>query len=266
MAQEKWLVDGPKVIDIEIVRKLKVGLISGQVDIVAHDEPGARVEVHSVSGRELKISVDGDSLEIDHPQLRWDNWVDAFAAFRGNARADVSILVPRDVALKFGVVNASGLISGIQQDASISTVSGDLVIDSVAGDLHLNSVSGEIAVRNHEGKIGVRTISGDVTIAGEVLTLAADTVSGDVFLDLTGTPDEVRINTVSGNTTTRLDADAPASYTINTLSGKLQLDQSEIRGVRGRYTGKYGELDGRWLDLRVNTVSGDISVLHAVRA
>ena len=117
MAQEKWLVDGPKVIDIEIVRKLKVGLISGQVDIVAHDEPGARVEVHSVSGRDLKISVDGDSLEIDHPQLRWDNWVDAFASFRGNARADVSILVPRDVALKFGVVNASGLISGIQQDA-----------------------------------------------------------------------------------------------------------------------------------------------------
>ena len=114
MAQEKWLVDGPKVIDIEIVRKLKVGLISGQVDIVAHDEPGARVEVHSVAGRELKISVDGDSLEIDHPQLRWDNWVDAFASFRGNARADVSILVPRDVALKFGVVNASGLISGIQ--------------------------------------------------------------------------------------------------------------------------------------------------------
>ena len=36
--------------------------------------------------------------------------------------------------------------------------------------------------------------------------------------------------------------------------------------MRGRYTGKYGELDGRWLDLRVNTVSGDISVLHAVRA
>ena len=88
MAQEKWLVDGPKVIDIEIVRKLKVGLISGQVDIVAHDEPGARVEVHSVSGRDLKISVDGDSLEIDHPQLRWDNWVDVFASFRGNARAD----------------------------------------------------------------------------------------------------------------------------------------------------------------------------------
>ena len=55
MAQEKWLVDGPKTIDVEGVRSLKVGLINGQVDIIGHDKPGARVEVHSVSGRDLKI-------------------------------------------------------------------------------------------------------------------------------------------------------------------------------------------------------------------
>ena len=115
MAQEKWLVDGPKTIDIETVRKLKVGLIGGQVDIVGHDEPGARVEVHSVRGRDLKVAVDGDTLEIDHPQLRWDNFLDVFKSFRGNARADVSIMVPRDVALKFGVVSASALVSGLQR-------------------------------------------------------------------------------------------------------------------------------------------------------
>ena len=33
MAQEKWLVDGPKTIDIESARSLKVGLIGGQIDI-----------------------------------------------------------------------------------------------------------------------------------------------------------------------------------------------------------------------------------------
>ena len=113
MAQEKWLVDGPKTIDVENVRKLKVSLISGQVDIVGHDEPGVRVEVHSVSGRDLKVAVEGDTLEVDHPQLSWDNWLDVFKSFRGNARADVSIMVPRDVGLKFGVVNAEALVSGI---------------------------------------------------------------------------------------------------------------------------------------------------------
>ena len=65
MAQEKWLVDGPKTIDIESARSLKVGLIGGQIDIVAHDEPGVRVEVHSVSGKDLKVSIDGDQVEID---------------------------------------------------------------------------------------------------------------------------------------------------------------------------------------------------------
>ena len=266
MAQEKWLVDGEKVIDIDMIRKLKVGLIAGQVNIIGHDEPGARVEVHSVHGRELKITIDGDTLEIDHPQLRWDNFIDVFRSFNGSARADLSITVPRDVALKFGVVSASALISGLTEDASISTVSGDVVIDNIYGDLQLNGVSGEIAVRNHYGNIHAHTISGDVTVSGEIMKFTADTVSGDVFADITGMPDEVRVNTVSGSVTTRLAADVPAQYKINTVSGRLQLDQSEITGVRGGFTGKYGTLDKHWLEFKANTVSGNISVLHSVSA
>ena len=266
MAQEKWLVDGEKIIDIDMIRKLKVGLIAGQVNIIGHDEPGARVEVHSVHGRELKITIDGDTLEIDHPQLRWDNFIDVFRTFNGSARADLSITVPRDVALKFGVVSASALISGLTEDASISTVSGDVVIDNVYGDLQLNGVSGEIAVRNHYGNIHAHTISGDVTVSGEIMKFTADTVSGDVFADITGVPDEVRVNTVSGSVTTRLAADVPAQYKINTISGRLQLDQSEITGVRGGFTGKYGTLDKHWLEFKANTVSGNISVLHSVSA
>lgn len=94
MAQEKWLVDEPKVIDTGIVRTLRVGLVGGQVDVVAHDEPTARVEVHSVSGKQLKIEVDGDTLTVDHPQIRWDDPIGFLKSFRGKALADVSILVP----------------------------------------------------------------------------------------------------------------------------------------------------------------------------
>jgi len=265
MAEEKWLVDGPKTIDVENIRRLKVGLISGQVDIVGHDEPGARVEIHSVSGRDLKVSVVGDTLEIDHPQLRWDNWIEVFKSFRGNARADVSIMVPRDVALKFGVVNATALISGLHGNGTMSTVSGELVLDGIQGDVQLNSVSGEISVRNHTGKVAAHTVSGDVTVTGAVSAFSSDGVSGDVFLDLSGVPDDVKVNTVSGAVNARLDEAAPCAYTISTVSGRLQLDASQITGVRGRWTGKYGTLDQRWLDFRANTVSGDVSVLHAVR-
>lgn len=266
MAQEKWLVDGPKVIDLEHVRSLKVGLIRGQVNIVGHDEPTTRVEVHSVTGKDLKISIDGDALEIDHPQLRWDNFLEVFGSFRGSASADVSILVPRDVKLKFGVVSATSLISGLSEDAKISAVSGDLVIDGMHGDLELNTVSGEISVRGHYGTIAANTVSGDVTVSGEITKFSTDSVSGSVFLDLRGIPDQVKVNTVSGSVTTRLEGDVPARYRIHTVSGKLQLDDSSFSGVRGAFTSSYGTLDRHWLDFSANTVSGHVSVLHTVDA
>lgn len=271
MAQEKWLISpsenkGAKIIDVESVSKLKIGLAAGQIDIIGRDEPGARIEVHSVRGRDLKVSLDGDTLEIDHPQLRWDNLFDSLKSFTGSARADISITVQRDVALKFGVASASALISGLSADASISTVNGDLVIDSMHGNLQLNSVNGEISVRNQAGAISAHSINGDITVSGEMARFTADTVSGDVFADLSGISDEVRINTIAGSVTARLAADVPARYRINTVSGRLHIDESEISGVRGAYTGRYGTLDKKWLEFAANTVSGNVSVLHAVSA
>ena len=105
------------------------------------------------------------------------------------------------------------LISGLAGDATISTVNGDVVVDGVTSDIHINGVSGEVAVRNHEGAITVRTISGDIT----------------------GTPNSVRVSTVSG---------------------RLQLDNAEIAGVHGGSTSRYGELDRSWLEIKADTASG----------
>ena len=152
MSQQKWLVDGPKTIEIDGIRKLKVGLVAGHVDVIAHDEAVVRVEVHGVSGKDLRITADGDSLDIDHAQLSWENWLDVFRNFTpGAASADVSILVPRETALKLGVVSASALVSGLHAGAELSTVSGDLSTDGVSGPLQVNAVSGELTCRNHTG-------------------------------------------------------------------------------------------------------------------
>lgn len=263
MARQKWLVDSPRTIDVHEVRTLKVGLVAGQLDIVAHDEPGARVEVHSVDGKALKISIEGDVLEVDHPQLNWENFIDVFRYFRGHAHAHVSILVPRKVALKLGVVSASAAISGMRNGGTISTVSGEVVINRCAGPLELNAVSGEISVRDHDGDMNVHTVGGDIAVTGEITTFTADTVAGNVTLDFSGIPDVVRVHTVSGNTSMRLAAGVPAEYRINTVTGRILLDSSEITGVVGGYTGKYGELDDNWVEFRANTVSGDVSVMHA---
>ena len=263
MAEQKWLLDGPKVIDLGVVRSLKVALVRGQVDIVGHDEPTTRVEVHSVSGKDLRVSLDdAGQLEIDHPQLRWDNFIEVFRGFRGSARADVSVLVPRDIALKFGTVSSTGLISGLNSDAAISTVNGDLVIDGLTGDITLNAVSGELAVQNHTGRIQAHAVNGDITASGAISRFSSDGVSGDVYLDITGDPDEIRVNTVNGSITTRLEAGRGANYHINTVNGRIQLDDMELNGIRGSYDGRYGTLDGSFLDFRANTVNGSVAVVH----
>ncbi|MGN6763507.1 MAG: DUF4097 family beta strand repeat-containing protein [Leifsonia sp.] len=266
MAQGKWLIQPgeSRTIDIEVVRALKVGFIGGQIDIVGHDEPGARIEVHSVSGRDLKILIDEDRLEIDHPQLRWDNFIEVFKSMRSSARADVSVLVPRDVALKFGVISATALISGLRTDARLSTVNGDVVVDGLIGDIELNSVSGELSVRDHTGRISAHTVSGDVTATGAIRRFSADGVSGDVMLDVTGTPDEIAVNTVSGDTTIRIPEALGARYRVNTVSGRVQLDNLTVVGGMGKgYTGTSGVLDGTWVEINVNSVSGDAAVLRS---
>lgn len=263
MAQEKWLVEEPKVIDTGIVRTLRVGLAGGQVDVVAHDEPTARIEVHSVSGKPLKIELDGDTLTIDHPQIRWDDPLGFLRSFRGKAHADVSILVPRDAGVAVGVVSAGALLSGTNRGATLNTVSGDVVVDGLAGDLTVNAVSGTTTIRALDGALTVHTVSGDVVATGEIPRFSADGVSADIVLDLHGTPDSARVNTVSGSVSVRLEDGVAYRCTVSTASGKLQFDDSEIRGVRGSYVKQGGELSGQWLDLKVNSVSGDIAVLHA---
>jgi hypothetical protein len=265
MAIEKWVVNPgeTRVIDLELVRKLKVSLIGGKVDVIAHDEPGARVEVSSVSGKDLMIQIDGDSLEIDHPQLRWDNFLEVFKGFTGSAKAEVSILAPRHIVMKLGVVSGDALVSGFDNDGKFSSVSGDLVIDNHAGDIECSSVSGEVSVGDHTGRVTAHTVSGDVTVTGEVGSFKADTVSGDMILDVRGTPGRVDTNTVSGDLTLRFDAGSGARYRVNTVSGRLLLDDTQIKGTLGKgFERVTGELVGTWLDLGANSVSGNISVIR----
>jgi DUF4097 and DUF4098 domain-containing protein YvlB len=265
MAIEKWLVTGPKTIDLELVRSVKISLIGGKVDVIAHDEPGARVEVHSVSGKELKVSIDGDVLEIDHPQLRWDNFIDVFKSFRGSAKADVSIMIPRDASLKFGVVSAGALISGLRTDARINSVSGDIVIDDMVGDLDVNTVNGEISVSDQEGVLSAHTVTGDITVTGALRKFSADGVSGTVFLDLAGIPEEISNNTVSGDLTIRLDEGVPARYSLNSVSGTLQIDSTITRGTHGRgFNHSTGSSEGKRVEVRANSVSGDITSVRRV--
>lgn len=266
MALEKWIIipGQTRVIDIEVVRSLKVSLLGGQIDIIGHDEPGARIEVHSVEQRDLKISIDGDVLEIDHPQLRWDNVGDLLSAFgRNSAKASVSVLVPRSVAVTFGSVSADALVTGLTTRARLSTVSGEIQTEGLQGELVLHSVSGELSAQNHAGSVSADSVSGDITLSGTIDRVKVDTVSGGVFADVDGRCDRIRVNSVSGSLTARIDDTLGAVYTVNTVSGTLQLDGQVVKGTRGRgYHQTTQGTDDFSVEIVANTVSGSVSVIR----
>ena len=266
MSDEKWLIKPGenRVIDLEDIRKLKVGLVGGQIDVVAHDEPGVRIEVHSVTIKDLRIEASGDVVEIDHPQLRWDNFLEVFRNFgSGGPKAEISVAVPRGVALTLGVVSASALVSGLASGARLNTVSGDIIVDGLTGDLTVNAVSGDVQIRGLDGTLNANSVSGEIAATGTIRRAGADTVSGDVLVDSSGRVDAVNINTVSGETTVRLDEGLPANYVLRSVSGRVLVDGVKRSGSGPtNWTDSVGELSGSFADVRANSVSGAVTVLR----
>ena len=270
MTLEKWIVHPgeSRVIDIESVHKLKVGLVGGQIDVIAHDEPGIRIEVHAVTIKDLRIEATGDTVEIDHPQLRWDNFLEVFRNFgAGGPKAEISVAVPRSIALTLGVVSASALVAGLENDVRLNTVSGDIIVDGLTGDLQINAVSGDVQAHQLVGALSANSVSGDVAATGTLRKATVDTVSGSIMLDTTGAVHQIGLNTVNGNATVRLDQTLAANYVARSVSGRVQLD-GVVRSGSGptNFTGSTGELSGSFADIRANTVSGDVIVLRRATA
>ncbi|GAA1856461.1 DUF4097 family beta strand repeat-containing protein [Microbacterium koreense] len=269
MSSEKWIVHPgqTRVIDIESITALKVGLVGGQIDVVAHDEPDARIEVHGVTVKDLRIEITDTAVEIDHPQLRWDNFLEVFRNFGdGGPKAEISVAVPRSVALTLGVVSASALIAGLREAVSLNTVSGDIIVDGLTGDLTVNAVSGDVQVRELEGTFNANSVSGDVAVTGAVRKATIDTVAGATLIDARGAIETIGINSVSGEATIRLDHGLPANYVVRSASGRVLVDGVVRSGLSAgpttNYSGAAGELSGRFVDVRAHTVSGDVTVLR----
>lgn len=263
---QKWLIAPGETQTIELDRadKLKITLIGGQVDVIAHDEPGIRIEVQGVTVKDLRIEHDGVQLEIDHPQLAWDNFLDVFRGFSATGpRAEVSVAVPRDIALSLGVVSASVLVSGLHADGRLNTVTGGIIVDAHRGDLVVNAVSGDLQVQNIVGAITANSVSGDVAVTGVIRKTIIDTVSGAILVDAASDVDSITLNSVGGAATVRLPENLAAKYTVRSLTGRLTIDGVDRSSSRpGSYNGSTGELSGTFVDVRANSVSGDVTVLR----
>src|SRR4051812_28048362 len=168
MSTETWVVTGPQIIEIDDVEALRVQLVGGRVDVVARDEPGARIEIHRVDGRPLEVGLENGELRVGYAFTLggWEGFLEKFRNFRDKDQADVHIAIPRDVSAKLGTESAAGLLAGVRVPSSVSTVTGSIVVDGTRGALVTHAVSGEVIVRNHAGDIRMDSVSGEITASG----------------------------------------------------------------------------------------------------
>ena len=290
MVAQEWSIDGPRVLDIgdehEQVRNLQVGIVAGRVDVVTHDDsPTARVEVTQVEGLPVRVRWDGGTLRVIHGKDDDANILEmlkrTFETF-GRNRAVVSISVPVATSTSVSTVSAAAVVSGVHEKVSVNTVSGTVTINDVVGAIDLNTVSGAVDGDDLDGPTSVNTVSGSVTLQGSRLpTVDANTVSGDIALDLTSGSARIQSNSVSGDVTVR----APlGGFDIegHTATGQVIVDGRTLSaggrdgfggfgGFGGRGFGGHGkggrlaEGDGA-LTVKASAVSGSIVVLRSSSA
>jgi|GEM_PF-2202771 len=268
MAIEQWLVDEPKTIDLENVRSLDVHTLAGTVSVLTHSLPTARVEVAGLTGRPLKVAIDGDRLIIDHPQLSWPAFLESARTLLDQPRADVSVLVPADVDLKVRTSSAEVVVVGIDGRIDSRTVTGGQFLDRTRGDATLRSAGGELSVRDHRGSLSAGTATGDITVTGEFSSFSSQTAAGSTLIDVTaGLPDVIDVSSVTGSQTVRLPDDAHPAYRINTVTSAAQLDELHVEPLYGKgYSTPPSAYQRGMTDVRMSTASGRIVVLRSGRA
>ena len=137
--------------------------------------------------------------------------------------------------------------------ATVTTGSGDVAVRVVGGSARISSGSGDIRVERSGGPIQVNTGSGDVSVDDADSDVTANTASGDQHLGRVARG-RVRLNSASGDVHVGVVDGTAVWLDVNTLSGSVN---SALSGGEPPTEGEDS------VELKVNTVSGDIALARA---
>ena len=138
--------------------------------------------------------------------------------------------------------------------ARLGSTSGDIDFNGGAEEFYANTTSGEITFSGSAGEFDAESTSGDISFVGSAKGFSADTTSGSVFSDFTGLPADLEAETVSGDVTLILPADAGFVLDFETASGKLDCEFA-VKMYDGEYIVGNGGTE-----ISVDTSSGDCTV------
>jgi DUF4097 and DUF4098 domain-containing protein YvlB len=265
MAQQNWDVTSAQTIDADSVTSLKLGMVRGRFDVVAHHGPVTRIEISEVQGDPVAVSLEDGRLEVRHQLHGPQGWFkNLMGTVNHNSEnyAVISIAVPATVEVEAGTVSGDGLVSGMAARTRLNTVSGSVMADGTEGELHVNTVSGEVSARHHTGVLTAKTVSGEVTASGNFSHIRANTVSGAMSFDLLGYTQDFGANSVSGDLTIRIPHDVGVDIVAKSASGTVVIDHQKYHVPGGKVETIAGP-DTNLMLVRTNSVSGTTSIVHS---
>jgi DUF4097 and DUF4098 domain-containing protein YvlB len=138
--------------------------------------------------------------------------------------------------------------------ARVNTASGDVLIRSIGGEGKINSASGDVIIREVHGELSVNSASGDVLVREAASSVGVNTASGDQEIG-TVTTGKVTLKSASGDLKVGIREGTSLWVDARSRSGEVrsELPVSDLPP----------DGNGPSVELRANTMSGDITVARA---
>jgi DUF4097 and DUF4098 domain-containing protein YvlB len=157
-------------------------------------------------------------------------------------------------------------------DTRISAASGDVDVERIGGEARINTASGDVQLSTVSGAAKINSASGDVTLRQAGDSVDVNSASGDVFVGEVAS--SVTVSTASGDQ--QIERAGQGKVTLKSASGDLEIGIPEGSTLWVDARSRSGEVrselpvsetapegEGPHIELRANTMSGDISVTRA---
>ncbi|MFG2192893.1 DUF4097 domain-containing protein [Streptomyces sp. NPDC048639] len=264
-AGNEWSLSEPRTLDLEgPLDRVSVRIVGGTVNVVGTDAAAARLEVSAIEGPPLTVTHEDGALTVTYDDLPWKGflkWLDP----KGRRRsAAVSLAVPAGTRVEVGVVGAGAVVSGIEGPTHVCGVTGDTTLVGLTGEVRAETVSGGVDAQGLTGRLRFSSVSGDLTvIEGYGSAVQAESVSGNMIVDMDSRTADLTLATVSGEIAIRIPHPADTRVEASTASGAVSnaFEELKVTGHWGtkQLTGTLGAGSGR---LKASTVSGAIALLR----
>ena len=227
--------------DPAAIREIKIEWISGSVTI----EPGDVQEItflesgNGTDKYEMVWKQSGDELVIQYSK---DSSIAGFGLHFGDGSKDLTVTVPR---------------GWVCDSLELDTASTDLTVrDMIIREMEIDSASGTAKFENCTvSSLDVDTASGDVTFSGSLNELDFEAASASFTGVLENVPDQVKMDSMSGDLTLTLPEGAGFTVSLDAMSSDFSSDFPTVKKNKSYVCG-----DGH-CKIDVDAMSGDVSIL-----